>query len=145
VRYVVSACLVGCRCRWDGAGREDPRAVELLRQGLALPVCPEQLGGLATPREPAELSGGDGEAVLRGEARVLTLSGRDVTDAFVKGAQEAARLALSFGAEAALLAPRSPSCGVSSVHGGGAVVPGMGVAAAALTRAGLKLEESAGG
>lgn len=142
MRHLVSACLAGCPCRWDGGSREDPEAVALVKSGQGLPVCPEQLGGLPTPREAAELVGGDGAAVLRGEARVATRSGKDVTGAFLRGAREAVRLARLFGAEAALLAARSPSCGTTSVHMDGAVRKGMGVAAAALAEAGVALREA---
>ena len=78
---LVSACLVGCRCRYDqGAKPHDP-VIALIREGKAVPVCPEQMGGLPTPRLPAEIIGGDGDDVLDGRARVVNVAGEDVTDA----------------------------------------------------------------
>lgn len=111
--------------------------------GHALPFCPEQLGGLPTPRPAAEITGGDGAAVLDGAARVLTAGGEDVTAAFLRGAQEAVRLAQAADAGAALLRSGSPACGAGRIHDGsftGRLTAGDGVAAAALRRLGLKLE-----
>ena len=72
---LVSACLVGCHCRYDGGTKEKPDFVQLIREGKAVPVCPEQMGGLPTPRLPSEIVGGDGEAVLDGRARVVNSAG----------------------------------------------------------------------
>jgi len=93
-----------------------------------IPICPECLGGLSVPRPPAEIESGGGLEVLAGAARIRTATGADVTDAFVRGAGEVARLARAFGAREALLKARSPSCGAG------------GVAAVLLARAGLRLE-----
>lgn len=93
-----------------------------------VPICPEVLGGLPVPRPAAEIEGGGGREVLSGAARIRTGAGADVTDAFLRGAEEAARLARAFGAREALLKARSPSCGAA------------GVAAELLARAGLHLE-----
>lgn len=139
---LVSACLAGVRCRYDGGACPDPAVVDLVRRGRALPVCPEQLGGLPTPRRPAEIRGGAGADVLEGRARVVTASGADVTDAFLRGAEETLRLARLSGAEGAILKARSPSCGVGAVYDGsftGRLRPGDGVAAALLRRAGITL------
>jgi len=105
-----------------------------------VPVCPEQLGGLATPRPPAHLEGGDGDAVLDGRARVVTDAGVDVTDQYLRGAAEALRLARTCGAPRAILKERSPSCGCALVHCNGALRPGIGVTAALLRREGIDLE-----
>ncbi|MDA8145412.1 MAG: DUF523 domain-containing protein [Thermaerobacter sp.] len=140
---MVSACLVGLRCAYDGGDRSDPRAESLLRAGHVLPLCPEQMGGLPTPRPAAEITGGDGAAVLDAAARVLTAAGEDVTAAFLRGAQEAVRLAQAVGAGTALLRAGSPACGAGWIHDGsftGRLTAGDGVAAAALRRLGLKLE-----
>ncbi len=110
---LVSACLAGVRCRYDGGACPDPAVVDLVRRGRALPVCPEQLGGLPTPRRPAEIRGGAGADVLEGRARVVTASGADVTDAFLRGAEETLRLARLSGAEGAILKARSPSTAAS--------------------------------
>lgn len=140
---LVSACLAGVRCRYDGDGCPDEAVMDLVRRGRALPVCPEQLGGLPTPREPAEITGGDGHDVIAGRARVVARDGRDVTDAFLRGARETVRLAEMAGARRAVLKARSPSCGAGSIYDGtftGGTRYGDGVAAALLKQAGIAVE-----
>jgi uncharacterized protein YbbK (DUF523 family) len=144
VRYIVSACLAGVACRYDGKHSRDEDVVRLVESGSALPACPEQLGGLATPRPPAEFRGGDGRAVLRGDAAVADQAGRTVTDLFLRGAVEFYRLARTFGAKGAVLKDRSPSCGLKRVTIDGRVGGGRGVAAALLEGEGLKLISPAG-
>jgi len=138
---IVSACLVGERCRYDGKGYDHyPDLRRLVQEGKAIAVCPEELGGLSTPRPPAELQGGDGEAAWRGEARLTTNEGTDVTEAFLKGAEATARIAAECGATMAVLKARSPSCGCQGIYDGsftGRIVPGMGVTAACLKELGL--------
>ncbi|MBX6396005.1 MAG: DUF523 domain-containing protein [Alicyclobacillaceae bacterium] len=139
---LVSACLVGCRCRYDGSSREDPRLESLVAEGKAVPVCPEQMGGLPTPRPPAQIVGGDGEDVLEGRAKVLTEEGVDVTPAFIRGAEETLRMARRVGATRAVLKERSPSCGSAVIYDGtfsGATRKGRGVAAALLERHGVQV------
>ncbi len=97
MRYIVSACLAGVACRHDGRHSRDEEVVWLVREGRARPSCPEQLGGLSTPRPPAELRMGDGGAVLRGEASVVDHAGRNVTDLYMRGAIEFYRLARTCG------------------------------------------------
>ncbi len=94
---------------------------------------------MPTPRPPAELVGGDGAAVLDGRARVVDATGRDVTAEYVRGAEATLAAARAAGATEAFLVERSPSCGCACTHVGGAVVPGSGVTAALLKRAGLKV------
>lgn len=135
---LVSACLVGRACRYDGASRPVPGLREALGDRPLVPVCPEELGGLATPRPAAALEGGDGEAVLDGRARVRRLSdGLDVTGAFVEGAKRA--LAAAPEATEAVLKARSPSCGCGETWVDGAVRPGDGVFAALLRRRGVRV------
>jgi uncharacterized protein YbbK (DUF523 family) len=141
---LVSACLAGVACRYDGTASPDPDVVRMVAAGRAVPICPEEAGGLPTPRPPAELRGGDGLAVLTGRARVVRADGTDVADAFVRGAQAAVELAGSRGARRAVLRARSPSCGVSASYQDGELRAGPGVAAAALGREGLELTESGG-
>ncbi|ABB40455.1 protein of unknown function DUF523 [Oleidesulfovibrio alaskensis G20] len=134
MRYIVSACLAGVCCRYDAQAKPHPQVLELIRQGRAIPVCPEQLGGLPTPRDGAELCHG----------RVLTRNGTDVTAQFVLGAQQALELARLFGAGAAILQARSPSCGVTQVYDGtfsGRLVAGSGIFAALLQRNGIPVTE----
>ena len=142
-RIVVSACLAGIPCRYDGAARPDRQAVAAVEAGLAVPVCAEVLGGLPTPRPPAEIVGGDGYDVLAGRARVLAQDGHDVTRAFVAGASAVVEQAREHGAERAVLKAKSPSCGVGQVYDGtfsGTLTGGDGVLAAALRRAGVEVE-----
>jgi len=139
-RVLVSACLLGVRCRYDGNTAEDPTLRQELRGACVVPVCPEQLGGLPTPRSPSEINGGDGNDVLKGRAHVLNEAGEDVTAAFVRGAQEALRLAVSFGCQRAILKSRSPSCGSGQIYHQGKLVPGDGVTAALLKVHGIQVE-----
>lgn len=117
---LISACLLGVRCRYDRASKPLP-AIEALRQQYHLiPVCPEVFGGLPTPREPAERQG----------ERVVTRSGQDVTDAYRRGAEETLRLAQLFGCRLAILKEKSPSCGSGERYDGtysGTLTAGNGV------------------
>jgi uncharacterized protein YbbK (DUF523 family) len=99
---IVSACLAGIGCRYDGKDNTDPKVMELVRNGNVILVCPEQMGGLPTPR-PASGRDGDG---------VFTLDGTDVTNQFNAGAEAVAKLAELNGCKKAILKARSPSCGV---------------------------------
>ena len=137
---IVSACLAGMPCRYDGAARPDAEIVRAVAEGRAVVACAEQLGGLPTPRPPAEIVGGDGADVLDGVARVLTDTGEDVTAEFVSGAEAVASIARSNGASAAVLQARSPSCGCGEIYDGshsGTRVSGDGVLAALLKREGI--------
>ncbi len=127
---VVSACLAGAACRFDGRTTPHPAVLELVRLGRALPVCPEQLGGRPTPRKPNEIV----------EGRVVEQGGADLTEPFERGAAEALRLARLAGCRAAVLKVRSPSCGYEEIYDGtfsGRLVPGHGVFAALLLKHGL--------
>lgn len=139
MRYIVSACLAGAACRYNGRHSRNEKVVRLVQRGEALPACPEQLAGFPTPRPPAELRRGDGRAVLMGEAAVADHAGRTVTDLYLRGAIEFLSLARIFGARAAVLKDRSPSCGVRKVTIDGRVQSGRGVAAAFLESEGLRL------
>jgi uncharacterized protein YbbK (DUF523 family) len=144
---LVSACLRGVPCRFDGRDKHVAALDTLLAGRRVVPFCPEQAGGLATPRRPAELRGGDGHGVLEGTARVVEDTGGDVTAAFVAGAERALAAARRAGCAEAVLMPRSPSCGASGVHDGtfsGRLVPGEGVTAALLRRHGIAVREAPG-
>lgn len=130
--YLVSGCLIGLLCRYDGRVREYPECRRELAGKLFVPVCPEQMGGLPTPREPADLVGGDGAAVLAGLARVVTRSGVDVTGNFLAGAEQVLRLARELEASGMFLKSGSPSCGAGLV---------LGVTAALLRREGFVVRE----
>ena len=138
-RYVVSGCLAGLACRYDGTSNPCPEVVELLRLGLAIPVCPESLSGLPVPRPPCEqvLCGED-----KTQVRVLSKTGEDVTKAFQQGAERALYKALASGCRTAILKARSPSCGVGQVYDGSfthSLRPGYGLWARLLREAGFSL------
>ena len=105
---LISACLLGCPCRYDGKSKPHPLAQELCRRHEVIPVCGEIFGGLPTPRLPSE----------RREGGVFASDGGDVTDAFRRGAEEVVRLARLTGAQAAILKERSPSCGSGQIYDG---------------------------
>jgi uncharacterized protein YbbK (DUF523 family) len=114
----------------------------LVASGRALLVCPEVDGGLPTPRPPAEIVGGDGRDVLAGTARVVTVDGTDVTEAYLAGAHGALRAAQAEGVTRAVLKARSPSCGRGAVYDGShtrTLVEGTGVTAALLEANGIKV------
>jgi uncharacterized protein YbbK (DUF523 family) len=140
---LVSACLLGIRCNWKGdESYLDHKVVQLAREGLLLPVCPEQLGGLPTPRSPQEIQGGDGEAVLDGKARVVSREGVDVTAQFIRGAEETLKIARLLGITEFIGKSGSPSCSCDWIYDGsfsGGRVPGKGITAALLERNGIRL------
>ena len=129
--YLVSACLMGLRTRYDGkvtAGAACDKAAA----GICIPVCPEQLGGLPTPRTAADLHGGDGHDVLAGRARVITRDGEDVTENFIQGARQVLKIAGQQDTAKIFLKSGSPSCGIA---------PTIGVTAALLQSAGYSIAE----
>ena len=146
---IVSACLCGINCKYDGGNNLDERVLKLLKEGKAIPVCPEQLGGQETPRAPHEIVNGNGRDVLAGKARILGPEEDDVTPEFLKGAYESLKIAEAVGANIAILKARSPSCGTSEIYDGtftGAKRQGNGVTAELLLSRGIKVftEENLG-
>ena len=139
---LVSACLLGIPCAYDGRSHPVPFLQTLAAWGRVVPICPEVCGGLPVPRPPAEIQRGSGADVLAGRAGVVNVEGQDVTEAFLVGAQVARQLALRLGCRIAILREGSPSCGVHRIYDGtfqGRQKPGEGVTAALLRRAGLTL------
>ncbi|WP_165217083.1 DUF523 domain-containing protein [Schaalia sp. ZJ1691] len=137
---LVSACLAGIPCRYDGAAKPDPAIIAAVDQGRAIARCAERSGGLPTPRPPAEIVGGSADDVVRGRARVLTADGTDVSLEFVAGALAVADEAVSAGVTTAILQARSPSCGCGTVYDGthsGVQVSGDGVLTAILKSRGI--------
>ncbi len=137
---LVSACLLGLPTRYDGGHCRRAHVVALAARNHLVPICPEQLGGLSTPRPPSEIAQGTGPDVLDGLARVRDGQGADVTDAFLRGAQAAAEVAEACGATRAVLMEGSPSCGVTRIVQAGRAVEGQGVTAALLRRRGIHVE-----
>lgn len=135
---LVSACLLGVKCRYDGSSASGT-SLWAIPGATLIPVCPEQLGGFPTPRPRAHLVGGAGEDVLRAAARVLDEHGRDVTGAFVLGAEQVCFLADKLQVRYAVLKERSPSCGTHAVWVDGLLCEGRGVAAAMLMGQGVRV------
>ena len=108
----VSGCLVGINCKYDGGNNFDERIFNLVKEGKAIPICPEQLGGLKTPRNPAEIQEKDG---IR---KVVTCEDEDVTNEYIRGAEEVLKLAKELDIKEAILQPRSPSCGKGLIYDG---------------------------
>lgn len=136
--YIVSSCLCGIPCRYNGRAQREERFVRLVESGVALAVCPEILGGLSVPRLPCE--------IVRG--RVIDAEGRDRSAEFRLGAERTLALASEHGVRVAILKERSPSCGVTQIYDGsftGIIVPGRGITADLLMRHGLAVysEENA--
>lgn len=133
---LVSGCLVGLNCKYSGGNNFNEEIFNLVKEGKAIPVCPEQLGGLATPRNPAEIK------VINGERRVITNKGEDVTEQFEKGAKEVLKLAKELEITKAILQARSPSCGCGKIYSGNfdkTLVDGDGITAKLLKENGIEV------
>ena len=133
MRILCSACLLGARCRYNGEGKPSQRVMALLKDHELVPVCPEQLGGLPTPRPPCE---------MQEDGRVLNWQGDDQSTEFTRGAEEALMLFKLTGCEAALLKARSPSCGKGMIYDGsfsGTLKPGNGVFTQKLVNEGISV------
>jgi uncharacterized protein YbbK (DUF523 family) len=130
--YLVSACLAGLKTRYDGRVVTSSACREAVAGGIVIPFCPEQLGGLATPRPAADLVGGDGHDALAGRARVLTRGGIDVTPQFIEGARQSLQVVRQQEVAQILLKAKSPSCGLGRI---------VGVTAALLLEEGFALTE----
>lgn len=127
---LVSACLLGCPCRYDGKSKPNDAVLALMEHHTLIPICPEQMGGLATPRVPAE----------RKDGGVFTERGGDVTEQYRRGAEEALRLAQLYGCKYAILKERSPSCGNGQIYDGSfsrRLIDGDGVTAQLLKAHGI--------
>lgn len=130
---IVSACLAGVECRYDGHAKTSLKITELVRQSNAIVVCPEQLGGLSTPRLPAEKKNG----------KMINIQGEDVTVNFERGVEEAMRLVQLYGATKAILKSNSPMCGCSKIYDGtfsNTLTDGDGEFCKALKKAGIEVE-----
>ena len=131
-KIIVSACLAGVNCNYRGRNSENKAVAELVNEGRAIMVCPEQLGGLTTPRPPAEIKDG----------RVITKEGADVTKEFLAGANEVLNICKKYNCKKAILKSRSPSCGSGKICDGnfnGTLVDGHGITAALLKENGIEV------
>lgn len=144
MKILVSACLLGNKVRYDGSDKasDNNALADLVARGQVIAVCPEVASGLGVPRLPAEIQNGDGTAVLANQAQVLDSAGKEVTKAFISGAQQALQLAQANNIKVAILKARSPSCGNEQIYDGTfskALRDGQGVTAALLERHGIKV------
>jgi uncharacterized protein YbbK (DUF523 family) len=140
---LISACLLGIRCAWDGQDiYKSDKAIEFSNSETLMPVCPEQLGGLRTPRAPQEIQGGTGEDVLDGKCKVLNIDGEDVTQEFIAGAEETLKIVKLFHIKEFIGKSRSPSCGCGQIYDGTfsrELIDGDGVTTALLKRNGIRV------
>jgi uncharacterized protein YbbK (DUF523 family) len=139
---LVSACLVGVKCRYNGKDSLNPKILEEFMKGDMFPICPEVMGGMPIPRPAAEIAGGDGSDVLDDKADVVYQSGICASEVFVHGANQVLRIAKAVGAKEAILKSGSPSCGCGKIYDGsftGKTKIGDGVTAALLKELGLKV------
>lgn len=131
---LVSACLVGVNCKYSGGNNYNQKIFDLVKEGKAIPICPEQLGGLNTPRKPVELK------VINGKRYAIDNEGNDLTENFERGALEVLNLAKNLNINKAILQPRSPSCGVNKIYSGNfdnKLVDGNGILAELLKHNGI--------
>lgn len=127
---LVSACLLGLDCKYSGGNNINEKIIKLKYKYNLIPVCPEQLGGLSTPRNPAEISGG----------LIIDSDGNDITTFFKKGANETLKIAKLFDCHIAIMKSKSPSCGFGKVYDGsfsGKLIPGIGFASQILQESGI--------
>lgn len=135
--YLVSACLAGFECRYDGKSNTNEKVVELINKGQAIPICPEQLGGLTTPRVACE--------IIRDEnsrKRVINKYGEDKTKEFELGMKRSVAIARTLGVKNAILKAKSPSCGCGEIYDGtftGKLIKGNGLLADALLKEGIQV------
>lgn len=142
MKYLVSSCLAGVACRYNGTASLDEKIQELVAQEQAMMVCPELLGGFSTSREPAEIIGGTGKDVLTGTAQVMERGGRDVTDLYIKGAYQTLEWAKKLDVTCIVLKEFSPSCGTQAIYDGHFAnhkVQGEGVTSALLRQEGYEV------
>ena len=141
-KFLVSACLAGVNCTYNAGNNLNPAIRNIFLSGACLLVCPEVMGGLPSPRPPAEIDGGDGLAVLLKKAKMINAAGRDVTKECVRGAAKITRLARKYRIARAILKSNSPCCGPGKIYDGtftGSLKSGNGILAAALINSGIKV------
>lgn len=136
---VISACLMGFSCRYNGKSKFCKYLDIYLRKHILIPLCPEQLGGLSTPREKAEIETGDGFYVINNNAKVFSKNGRDVTKFFLKGAYEVLNFVKNYNIQLAYFQEKSPSCGVNKIYINGILSNGCGVTTALLIENNIKV------
>lgn len=139
---LVSGCLLGMNCRYNSLVNKDTKVVNFLKDKNFIPICPEQQGGLSTPRLPSEIQNGTGCDVIDNKAQIKNTSNEDVTEEFLRGAYEVLKLTQLVDVEYAILKARSPSCGVGKIYDGtfsGKLRDGDGVCTSLLKRHNIKV------
>lgn len=139
--YLISACLCGVNCKYNGSNNYNEICDKLFTSGKAILVCPEQLGGLPTPRIPSEIIG-ESSNILNNNGSVIDKNGNDVTLQFVKGAKETLQIAKKLNIKKAILKDGSPSCGVNYIYNGnfnGSKIKGMGLTAQLLKESSIDI------
>ena len=139
--YLISSCLCGVNCKYSGGNNLNKKCLELLKEGKGILVCPEQLGGLSTPRLPSEIIG-KAESILQGMDKIINKNNIDVTKEFLKGAEETLKIAKLYNIKKAILKDGSPSCGVNYVYDGsfkGKKIKGNGLTAEILIKNGIEV------
>ncbi|HSQ89186.1 DUF523 domain-containing protein [Romboutsia sp.] len=139
---LVSACLVGINCKYNGENNKNDKVIDYLKDKQFIIVCPEQLGGMSTPRDPSEIIRLDGDAVIKGQTSVISNKRLDVTNKFKIGAEEALKIANMYNCKEAILKEGSPSCGSNYIYDGtftSRKIDGEGVTTALLRSHGIKV------
>jgi len=139
---IVSACLSGVNCRYDGGHRENRVIRRLVSERKAIPLCPETAGGRPVPREPVEICGGTGVDVIAGKARIKDRAGNDFTDEIIQGVEEILKTIERMGVTAVILKTKSPACGCGSIYDGtfsGTMIKGNGILTDALKARGINV------
>ncbi|MGG7143710.1 DUF523 domain-containing protein [Clostridium nigeriense] len=139
--YLISSCLCGVNCKYSGSNNLNEQCLKLFKEGKAILVCPEQLGGLSTPRRPAEIKG-TAKGVIKNVDKVFTKDNIDVTKEFLKGAYETLYIAKLSNVNKAILKEGSPSCGVNYIYDGSFTskkIEGKGITATILKENGIEI------
>ena len=138
---LVSACLLGLPTRYDGKAKRSQTVMDFLQREnlLPIPVCPEQLAGMTTPREKTFFQSGDGYTVLNGDGQVVSATGQPMNDVFCRGARLTLQVARLCNCRRALLKESSPSCGVHEIYRGDCKVSGSGITTALLIKEGIEV------
>ncbi|WP_294358114.1 DUF523 domain-containing protein [uncultured Clostridium sp.] len=139
---LVSMCLCGVNCKYSGGNNYDETVLKIVNEGDAIPVCPEIMGGLDTPRVPHEIVGGDGFDVLEGRAKVISKDGDDNTVAFIAGAEKVLEIAKKLNVKEVIFKSKSPSCGNGKIYDGsfsGTLIDGVGVTTALMIKNGIRV------
>lgn len=139
---LVSACLIGINCKYNGYNNKNEKVIQYLKDKKFIIACPEQLGGMSTPRDPSEIIEIDKEDVIKGKTSVISNKSLDVTNKFKRGAKETLKIANIYNCKEAILKDGSPSCGSSYIYDGtfsSKKIDGVGVTTALLINNGIKV------